>query len=427
MLYRDVDKKDGSLGKWLGIGGKHEIYETSDECFIREVMEETGIELDTSMIKRRGICDFKSEKFGVERMFLYTASVQSDYYNPECNEGKLKWIDKDEILNLNMWEGDFVFLKKLLSNDSFFVTSLVYGGESGDELVEIIDDKLILTDIDSLPQEKMDVSTLKSKEEKGAIDKNLLMYVSLNENNLKHVNEPKEGIFIAETPVVIKRAIECGFEPESFLCEHRLLFDLTEYNYKDVPVYSGSSEMLCEMTGYGLTHGMLSAMYRKELPSVNELISNESVRKIAVLEDVMNPANVGAIVRSAAALSADAMIVTKGASDPLYRRAIRVSMGNIFDLPYTVVNDYSWIKELKDKDFKIVSMALSNDAVFLNDEALSGLKNEKLAICFGTESTGISDTLLHESDYIVKIPMSNNVDSLNVAAASAVAFYAFCN
>lgn len=425
MLYRGVDKKDGSLGKWLGIGGKLEKGETADECFIREVYEETGIVLSSKDIHRRGIVDFKSSNYEDERMFLYTATASSDYIKPDCNEGNLEWINKSEIHSLNMWEGDFVFLNKLLSDNSFFVFSLIYDGENGDELKEIIEDKLILTDIDSLTDDRV------------------FLYTGLNENNLKHVYEPAEGVFIAETPVVIERAIENCYEPESFLCEHKLLFDLAKYSHIDVPKYSAKSDVLCELTGYGLTHGMLSVMRRKKLLSLDELLeqgtmennaadevmdNNEKreIRKIAVLENVMNPANTGAIVRSAVALNVDAIIFTKGAADPLYRRAIRVSMGNIFDMPYTIVNGQSWVDTLKDKGYKIVSTALSDKTKDINAPEIQKLKNEKIAICFGTESTGISNELLDASDYIVKIPMSKNVDSLNVAAASAVIFYSLC-
>lgn len=146
MLLRDVDKSDGSLGKWLGVGGKIESDETPDSCFIREVFEETGIKLTESDIVREGIVDFKSDKYDEERMYLYTANVDSDYFNPSCNEGILKWINKDNVLSLNMWEGDHIFLEKLLerkSPDSPFKLSLIYGGESGDKLIEVINDLLI--------------------------------------------------------------------------------------------------------------------------------------------------------------------------------------------------------------------------------------------------------------------------------------------
>lgn len=142
MLYRNVDKSDGSLGKWLGVGGKFMQGETGDECFIREVQEETGISLSDNDITLRGIVDFKSDNFESERMYLYTATVTSDYYNEDCNEGNLKWIDKKDILNLNMWEGDHVFLKKLLSESPYFELSLIYGGKSGETLLKV-DDALI--------------------------------------------------------------------------------------------------------------------------------------------------------------------------------------------------------------------------------------------------------------------------------------------
>jgi len=146
MLYRNVDKSDGSLGKWLGVGGKFEPGEGPDDCFIREVREETGIKLSASDIVRSGVIDFMSEKYESERMYLYTASVKSAYFDPSCNEGRLEWIEKDKILSLNMWEGDHVFLERLLENKQDFRLSLIYGGDSGDELVKVIDDKLVLND-----------------------------------------------------------------------------------------------------------------------------------------------------------------------------------------------------------------------------------------------------------------------------------------
>jgi len=238
MLYRNIDKKDGSLGKWLGIGGKLEKAEDADTCFIREVLEETGISLTPDKIKRRGIVDFKSAAYTSERMFLYTASVEDDFFDC-CNEGSLKWIDKSEILSLPLWEGDHVFLKKLLEDDSFFTLSLVYGGKNGDELSDVINDRLILSDISSYENQK-----------------ELFMYRDLNENQLKKINEPDLGVFIAETPVVIDRAVSCGFIPESFLCEHHLLFDVCKYDYFDVPLYSASENILKTITGYSMTHGM---------------------------------------------------------------------------------------------------------------------------------------------------------------------------
>ncbi|MDO4188367.1 MAG: NUDIX domain-containing protein [Lachnospiraceae bacterium] len=143
MLYRNIDKSDGSLGKWLGVGGKFETGETADECFIREVCEETGIKLSCDQITLRGIVDFSSNNYEDERMYLYTACVDSDWFSPSCNEGALKWINKKDILTLNMWEGDHVFLEKLLANDNYFELSLIYGGENGDDLKDIIDEKLM--------------------------------------------------------------------------------------------------------------------------------------------------------------------------------------------------------------------------------------------------------------------------------------------
>lgn len=404
MLYRSVDKNDGSLGKWLGIGGKLEVGESADECFIREVCEETGIKLNANQIKRRGIVDFKSESYESERMFLYTAHVESSSYST-CNEGQLKWIEKDNILDLPLWEGDHVFLEKLLNDETFFVLSLIYAGKTGDELREIIDEKLILSDVDSFDE-----------------NQELYMYRDLNENQLRRVFEPELGVFIAETPVVISRAIECGYAPLNFLCEHHQLFEVCRYNHFEAPLFSASESLLTKLTGYGMTHGMLCVMQRKPLPSLNDLLQSNP-RRIAVLEDVMNPTNCGAIIRSAAALGVDAMIFTKGACDPLYRRSIRVSMGNIFDMPYTIVDGYDWIEALKINGIKIISMALCDNTISLDDTSIDSYKKEKLAICFGTESTGISQALLDKSDVIIKIPMSKNVDSLNVAAASAVAFW----
>lgn len=407
MLLRNSRKHDGSCGKWLGIGGKIEPQESADQGFIREVKEETGIDLNADSIKRRGIVDFVSESYESERMFLYTATVDSDYYNPKCNEGSLKWINKSEILGLNLWEGDKYFLQELLDDKKFFVMSLIYAGAAGDTLTDVIKDKLVITDVESLQ------------------DSNLHMYTNLNENQLKHINEPDIGVFIAETPVVIDRAVHFGYNMVNMFCEHNMLFEMVRFDYLNAPLFTCSEAVMRDLTGYGLIRGVLSVMKRKALPLVEDLIADTSINKIAVLEDVMNPTNVGAITRSATALGIDAIICTSGCADPLYRRAIRVSMGNIFSVPYSIAEP-NWANTLQSAGFKIVSMALSDTAVFINDPKIAELKNQKLAIVFGTESTGISKKLLDKSDYIVKIPMSNEVDSLNVAAASAVAFYALC-
>ncbi len=417
MLYRDINKNDGSLGKWLGIGGKQEPYEHIDDCFIREVKEEAGITLSRDMIKRRGIIDYVSESYGKERMFLYTVEVNSDYFDNTCNEGTLKWIDKSEILSLNLWEGDPYFLKKLLNNSPFFVMSCIYGGKNFDELQDVVEDALVITDV--LCGE--DSQTERSEKFK--------VYTDYSENQLRRIYEPKEGLFIAETPVVIERAVNSGYEMESIFIEHSRLFDASIYNSNaknsdfQPEIFTAKEDNMKNITGYGLTMGVLAAMKRKPLASLEDIVTNNNIRKIALLEDVMNPANVGAIIRSATALNVDAIVCTSGCADPLYRRAIRVSMGNIFSVPYTIVENDNYISILKNNGFKIVSMALSNNAKSLMDKEIMSLSNEKLVIVFGTESTGISKELLEKSDYIVKIPMSNEVDSLNVAAASAVAFW----
>ena len=404
MLLRDVDKKDGSLGKWLGVGGKLEKGENADQCFLREVLEETGILLSKEQIQRRGIVDFMSDSYESERMFLYTAKITEAMPEFTCNEGTLAFHKKTDILSLRLWEGDHVFLEELLNDRGFFTLSLIYVGESGEELSEVIKGKLVLSDVENLDTEE------------------LSFYTQNDENQLKHIFEPKEGLFIAETPVVIERAIKKGFTPYSFLCEHKLLFDVAAYKDFHVPLYSGPQEMLTRLTGYNLTHGMLCAMYRTPVMSAQKLLSDSSIRRVALLENVMNPTNVGAIVRSAAALNIQAMLLTHGCSDPLYRRAIRVSMGNIFELPYAYLN-LGELKDLKKQGYQLVSMALSPDAISLDDEKISEIKKEKLIICLGTESTGLSKELLSLSDYVIKIPMSGDVDSLNVAAASAVAFW----
>ncbi len=403
MLYRSFDKGDGSFGKWLGVGGKVEKGETADECFIRETLEETGIRLEPSQLRRRGIVDFDSTGFAPERMFLYTAEVSSDSFQ-NCDEGELSWIKEEKVLTLDMWEGDHLFLEKLMSNEDkgLFAMTLRYGGESGEELTECVDGRLSFNDVDSLEDEK------------------LKCYIGLNENQLRHIYEPEKGLFIAETPVVIERAVNAGYEAESFFCEYAQLFEATKYEGV-TPIFCTSSELMSKLTGYSLIHGMLCAMKRRDLPVANELTGE----RLVVLEDVVNPTNVGAIVRNAAALSIDGMILTRASADPLYRRAIRVSMGNIFSLPYAVEEDLTFVDELKTKGFRFIAMALSENAYEMGSSELDALKKEKLAIVMGTESTGISKELLDKCDYVVKIPMQQGVDSLNVAAASAVAFWEF--
>ena len=252
----------------------------------------------------------------------------------------------------------------------------------------------------------------------------LEVYIDKKEVQLLHYYEPEPGIFIAESPNVILRALEAGYEPLSLLMEKKPL-DEKERAILDrcgeIPVYTASLEVLTRITGYQLARGMLCAMRRKALPSLKEIC--EGKRRIAILEDVVNPTNVGAIFRSAAALSMDAVLLTKGSSDPLYRRAVRVSMGTVFQIPWTIMDAGDWpertMQELRSMGYRTAAMALKEDSVSLKDERLK--KEEKLAIVLGTEGDGLAGRTIADCDYTVMIPMAHGVDSLNVAAASAVA------
>ncbi len=258
----------------------------------------------------------------------------------------------------------------------------------------------------------------------------LAVYAELSEGQLLNRHEPEKGLFIAESPKVVLRALDAGYEPVSLLMENRLLTvedETGEILQKcgDIPVYTAEFDVLTQITGFKLTRGMLCAMHRKPLPSPEEICRNAS--RIAILEDVMNPTNVGAIFRSAAALHMDAVLLTPFCSNPLYRRAIRVSMGNVFLIPWTFLDEkyVSWkengVEYLHSLGFATASMAISDDSVSISDLALK--REEKLAIILGTEGDGLSEKTIADSDYTVKIPMSPGVDSLNVAAASAVAFW----
>ena len=257
------------------------------------------------------------------------------------------------------------------------------------------------------------------------------IYARISEAQLLHINEPKkEGIFIAESPLVIGRALKAGYTPICVLVEDKQLekeaLPLLA-NYPDIPIYTAPFDILTELTGFKLTRGMLCAMNRKVLPSVQDVCSD--TRRIAVLEDVVNPTNVGAIFRSAAALNMDAVLLTPNCTDPLYRRAIRVSMGTVFQIPWTFFENkkkpqeqpLSYISVLNNLGFKTVAMALRDDSVCIDDKKL--MSEEKLAIILGTEGDGLTDQTIANCDYTVKIPMTHGVDSLNVAAASAVAFW----
>lgn len=253
------------------------------------------------------------------------------------------------------------------------------------------------------------------------------IYARLNEAQLLHYYEPHGGIFIAESPKVIERALNAGCVPISFLADQKQIEGEGKFlleKYPEVPVYTAAFDILTQITGFKLTRGMLCAMHRPQLRSVEEIC--KGARRIAVLEDVVNPTNVGAIFRSAAALNMDAVLLTKACSNPLYRRASRVSMGTVFQIPWTIVdNSLKWpgegVRFLHDLGFKTAALALSDDSVSIDDPAL--MAEEKLAIILGTEGEGLADHTIADCDYTVRIPMSHGVDSLNVAAASAVAFW----
>lgn len=255
------------------------------------------------------------------------------------------------------------------------------------------------------------------------------IYARLTEAQLLNKDRPEEGMFIAESPKVIERALNAGYEPVSFLVEKcHTKGETGEILTRcgEIPVYTAEFDVLTQLTGFKLTRGMLCAMRRKPLPSVREICRD--ARRIAVLENVMNPTNVGAVIRSAAALNMDAVLLTPGCSNPLYRRAIRVSMGTVFQIPWTILDEReagSWpgegLRFLKDLGFKTAAMALHDESVEIDDERLR--KEEKLAVILGTEGDGLSEGTIRNSDYVMKIPMSHEVDSLNVAAASAVAFW----
>lgn len=254
------------------------------------------------------------------------------------------------------------------------------------------------------------------------------VYARLNESQLLHFNEPNPGIFIAESPKVIERALNAGYQPISFLIEKKEIGAQAEEifsRWESVPVYTAEFEVLKQLTGFGLTRGMLCAMERLSLKSVEEVCKN--AKRIAVLENVVNPTNVGAIFRSAAALNMDAVLLTPACSDPLYRRSARVSMGTVFQVPWTFFDkkETSWpdegIQLLKEMGFQTAAMALTDDSVSIDDKNL--MAEEKLAIVLGTEGEGLAKHTIAACDYTVKIPMMHGVDSLNVAAASAVAFW----
>ena len=250
------------------------------------------------------------------------------------------------------------------------------------------------------------------------------IFARKTEAQLLNKDHPEEGMFIAESPKVIERALNAGYTPVAVLVEKKQIEGEAASvlaRCDEIPVYTAEFDVLAQLTGFKLTRGMLCAMRRRGLPEVEKVCQN--AKKVAVLENVMNPTNVGAIFRSAAALNMDAVLLTGGCSNPLYRRASRVSMGTVFQIPWTFTGDWprEGMEQLNRLGFRTAAMALSDDSVSIDDRRL--MAEEKLAVILGSEGDGLTETTIARCDYTVKIPMYHGVDSLNVAAASAVAFW----
>lgn len=247
------------------------------------------------------------------------------------------------------------------------------------------------------------------------------VFTSLTEAQLHNRLDPENGVFIAESPKVIRVAIAAGFKPLSMLCEERhITGDAADIiaEAPEMPVYTGSRELLSQLTGYTLTRGVLCAMRRRTLPAVSDICAD--ARRIAVIDSVVDTTNIGAIFRSAAALGIDGILLTPTSCDPLNRRAVRVSMGSVFLVPWTWI-DTPVTPTLHSFGFKTAAMALTDRSVPIDDPALKRI--DRLAIILGTEGDGLAQKVIEDSDHTVRIPMHHNVDSLNVAAASAVAFW----
>ena len=258
------------------------------------------------------------------------------------------------------------------------------------------------------------------------------IYARLSEGQLFHYNEPKEGLFIVESPKVIGRALDAGYEPVSFLMEERHIETegreiLERPVCAGVPVFTAPFDVLTRLTGFKLTRGMLCAVKRKKMPGIEEICAG--ARRIAILENVENPTNVGAIFRSAAALGIDGVIVTSDSADPFYRRSSRVAMGTVFQVPWTYVDAKTWqhagIDLLHQAGYQTAAMALRHNTVSIDDPKLTAV--DRLAIIMGSEGPGLKEATIEQSDFTIKIPMAPGVDSLNVAAASALAFWELGN
>lgn len=261
-------------------------------------------------------------------------------------------------------------------------------------------------------------------------DSQLDIFAKLTENQLAHYYEPEEGLFLAESLKILQRAINAGYEPVCALIEDRMVEEVQPLfsKFPEVDVYTATFDVLTGITGYHMTGGVLCAMRRRQLPEVADIC--KGARRIAILEDVVNPTNIGAIFRNAAALGVDGILLSPGSCDPLYKRAIRVSMGTVFQIPWTFFEkrENVWPKEgmtlIKDMGFSPVAMALDDRATTIDNPNLRS--QEKIAVLLGSEGYGLKSETLARCDYTVMIPMSNGVDSLNVAAASALAFWELC-
>ena len=246
------------------------------------------------------------------------------------------------------------------------------------------------------------------------------VFSTLTEAQLRRDIEPDKGIFIAESPKVIRVALDAGHEPLALLCEERhITGDASDIiaRYPELPVYTGSRELLASLTGYTLTRGVLCAMRRPQAPCISDVV--QDARRVVIIDGVTDTTNIGAIFRSAAALGIDAVLLTRTACDPLNRRAVRVSMGSVFLVPWTWIDDIQ--EEMHAESFVTAAMALTDDSVSIDDPILKDVP--KLAIIMGTEGDGLAHEVITASDHVVRIPMAHGVDSLNVAAAAAVAFW----
>lgn len=246
------------------------------------------------------------------------------------------------------------------------------------------------------------------------------VFSTLTEAQLRRRIDSEKGLFIAESPKVIRVAIDSGYEPQAFLCEERhIMGDAADIiaRYPDLPVYTGSRELLASLTGYTLTRGVLCAMHRPKEPSLSDIVKD--ARRVVVIDGVTDTTNIGAIFRSAAALNIDAVLLTRTSCDPLNRRSVRVSMGSVFLVPWTWIDDIE--SELHAEGFSTAAMALTDNSVPIDYEELKAVP--RLAIIMGTEGDGLAHDVIRAADYVVRIPMAHGVDSLNVAAAAAVAFW----